>query len=189
MRGNHFRAELADAFQFGGKIDRVFPIRDLLRHVVADSLDGAQLAALRRQNPLRRFKNFEQLAQTHRPHLREHVERDAGFGAVHMAAAEADDLSLGEDSREEIRTESRRRPARPARTFGRRSITRSTARTRARRLIAFLRSATTAAATAGAENLHVVRHDLELAALLTGLFVVPGIELQPSLDEDRAAFL
>ena len=48
LRGNHFRAELPDACQFGGKINRVFPIRDLLRHVVADTLDGPQLAALRR---------------------------------------------------------------------------------------------------------------------------------------------
>ena len=40
LRRHYFHPEFPDACQFGGKIYRVFPICDLVRHVIADTLDG-----------------------------------------------------------------------------------------------------------------------------------------------------
>ena len=77
------RAERANTFEFRRQIHDGFPADNLIRDVVADSFDRAQGISLRRENALGRFKNFEELAQSHRPHCREHVERDAGFGGGH----------------------------------------------------------------------------------------------------------
>ena len=95
LRGDDLGAEVADALQLGRQVDCAFPIRDLLGDVVPDAVDRPQLAPLRRQDPLRRFEDLEQLAQTHRPHARDHVERDAGLGAVHGMQPKFRGFSLG----------------------------------------------------------------------------------------------
>jgi hypothetical protein len=83
FRGDDLRAKFADALQLRGKIDECLPINDLVGNVVADPLDRAQCIATRDENPLGRFENLQEPAQTHRPHGRKHVQRDAGFGGGH----------------------------------------------------------------------------------------------------------
>ena len=77
------RAKFADALQLRRQIHDGFPADNLIRDVVADSFDSAQGISLRRENALGRLENFQELAQPHRPHRREHVERDARFGGGH----------------------------------------------------------------------------------------------------------
>lgn len=40
-----------------------------------------------------------------------------------------------------------------------------------------------------AEELDMVSHDLEFRPVLTALFILPGLELQPALDKNAAALL
>src|SRR4051794_26838759 len=81
--GQDTRAEFFYALQFSRQINNRLPTRDLIRHLTADPLHRAKLSPFRRKNSLWSFKNLEQLAQTHRPDGRQHVERDAGFSGIH----------------------------------------------------------------------------------------------------------
>jgi len=67
-----------------GKIDRRFPIGNLLGNLVADSFDLAQFAAFGGKDLLRFLENLEQLPQPNRPNSRQHIERDASFGRIHF---------------------------------------------------------------------------------------------------------
>ena len=80
---DHRRAEFADAIELGRKIDNRFPVCDLICNFVSDSFRCSKLAALRGQNSLGFCENFQQFSQPHRPHGRQHVQRDAGFSGVH----------------------------------------------------------------------------------------------------------
>src|SRR5947207_12840641 len=53
---------------------------------------------------------------------------------------------------------------------------------------AFFISSASAAATRSAEHLHIFPDDFELGPFLSGLLVIPRIELKPALDKNRAAF-
>jgi hypothetical protein len=65
---NDTRPELPNALQLRRQIDLRFPINDLFRDVRPDSIDLAQLIALRLQHILRRTENLQEFAQPHRPH-------------------------------------------------------------------------------------------------------------------------
>src|ERR1044071_968667 len=52
-----------------------------------------------------------------------------------------------------------------------------------------LRLLTTAAAGTATEHLHHLADHFEFTPLLARLLVIPGIELEPAFDENRAAFL
>ena len=53
----------------------------------------------------------------------------------------------------------------------------------------FLATTTSTAAGTGAEELEILAHHAELAALLAGGLVLPTVELETALDVDRAALL
>src|ERR1043166_2554972 len=88
LLSNNGRAKIAYPFQLGGKIDRRFPVRNLIGDLVANSFHLAQLAPFHRQDPLRFPENFEQLPQSHWPDRRQHVQDDASFGRIHVARVE-----------------------------------------------------------------------------------------------------
>jgi hypothetical protein len=54
---------------------------------------------------------------------------------------------------------------------------------------AFLISSTAAATRAAAQKLQTFAHNLQLASFLSGLFVVPSVELETALDEYGTPFL
>src|SRR4029077_5142014 len=77
-------------------------------------------------------------------------------------------------------------------TLGRRCTARTGAarsRTAARKLFPAAFVATTATARTSPQHLHHFADDLELAAFLARLLVVPGIQLKRAFDKNRPAFL
>src|SRR5439155_27287583 len=65
-------------------IDNRLPVRNLFGDFVANAFDSAQFVTPRRKNALRLTKHFKELAQPNRPHRRQHVKHDAGFGGIHF---------------------------------------------------------------------------------------------------------
>jgi hypothetical protein len=57
----------------------------LIGNLVSDPFYFAKVATFSREDFLRFLKNLQQLAQSHRPNGRQHVERDTGFGRVHWS--------------------------------------------------------------------------------------------------------
>lgn len=84
--GDHRCAKLPDAFKLRRQIDNLFPSDNLIRDFIPDSFDSAQFVSSRRENAVGRGKNFQEPAQSHRPHRRKHIQRDAGFGGGHRLA-------------------------------------------------------------------------------------------------------
>ena len=75
--------EIANSFELRRKIDRRFPVGNLVGNLAANSFHLAKLGALRREDLLRFLENLQQFAQPHRSNGRQHIERDACFGRVH----------------------------------------------------------------------------------------------------------
>ena len=78
------RTEISNPFKLRSKIDSRFPLGNLVRYLIADSFDLTKVSAFCRKDLLRFLKNFQQFAQPHRPHGRQHIERDAGVSRVHV---------------------------------------------------------------------------------------------------------
>ena len=176
---DHFRADFANAFQLGGKIDKLLPVDDLFDNFFPNSFDLAQIAAACREDLFRRFENLEQLAQPHRPHRRKHVQRNAGFRGVHMVDAGDPANGLNESVPLERNLVVVRSPRRAA--LRRRAGSRWTRRRPRHRR--------PPPPDVTAKHLHRFTDYLEFAAFLSRLLIVPGVELQTSLDKHRASFL
>ena len=84
---DHFHAEIRECVaSSAGRSTQLLPVHDLLDNFIPNPIDLAQIAAARAEDLLRCFENLEQLAQPHRAHRREHVQRDARFRGVHIHA-------------------------------------------------------------------------------------------------------
>src|SRR5882724_12921669 len=80
-------SKIAHPFQLAGKIDRRFPVCNLIRDFVANSFDLPKLTTFCSEDLLRLLKNLQQLAQPHGPNGGQHVECDTGFRCVHFLIA------------------------------------------------------------------------------------------------------
>ena len=150
----------------------------------------AQLAPLRRQNPLRRFENLEQLAQPHRPHPRDHVERDAGLGAVHGMQPKFRGFSLGARFARSDQNGISSSSGWLAGAFFGGAELRPPPLGRERGASSPSSGPPPPPAPRGEpSNCTLSADDLELVPLLAGGFVFPGIELEAAFDEDGPAFL
>src|ERR1700688_2314660 len=81
--GDNIGAELANSFKLRREIHHIFPLDDLIGHIVADSFDCAQGITPGGEDTIGSFKNFQELAQPYRSHRRKHVQRNTGFGGSH----------------------------------------------------------------------------------------------------------
>src|SRR5438552_11801535 len=83
--GNDVRSELANAFKLRREIDHIFPLDDLIRHIVTDPFNCAQGVTRSGEDTIGSFKDFQEFAQPYRPHRWKHVQRNAGFGRSHRS--------------------------------------------------------------------------------------------------------
>ena len=88
--GDDVRSEIGNASEFGGQIDVRFPMRDGIGDFRPDPLDAPQFVRLGQQDALGRLKNVQQTAQSHRPQLGDHVQRDTCLGFGHGGNAITD---------------------------------------------------------------------------------------------------